>query len=60
MEDLWRIHEGFMKDLWRIYGGFMADLCRIYGGFMEDLGNSFVNTKVLRKFTLCIRFLLGN
>jgi len=34
-----------MKDLWRIYDGF-------YGGFMEDLGNSLVNTKVPRKFTL--------
>ena len=47
MMDLW-------KDLWRIYGGFMEDLWRIYGGFMEDLGNSLVNTKVPRKFTLCI------
>ena len=25
-----------------------------------QLGNSFVNTKVPRKFTLCMRFQLGN
>ena len=60
MEDLWRIYGGFMEDLWKFYEGFMEDLWRVHGGFMEDLGNSFVNTKVPTKFTLCIRFQLGN
>ena len=55
-----RIYGGFMSDLWRIYDWFMKDLWRIYGRFMGDLGNSFVNTKVPRKFTLCTRFQLGN